>query len=199
MRPDPVVFLPFRHSPSQTTAMVVRTTPDPTTPIAMLRSEVAQLDSNLPLYRVMSFEQAMRNALWNGRLSDVLVKSIAVVALLLALVGIYAVTGHTVQRWTRELGLRIALGAEGRQVGWLVLRRVLAQLSIGLGVGIMATLALDRLFSDPPTEAVTNVRMTDPIALALIILSIVVVAVIACLVPIRRAASLDPVEALRSE
>jgi putative ABC transport system permease protein len=123
--PDPVVFLPFRASPSQTTVMVVRANGDAAAPIAWLRSEVAGIDPNLPLYRVMTFDEAMRTALWNGRLGDILVKSIAVVALLLALVGLYAVTGHTVERWTRELGLRIALGAEASQIGWLVLRRVL--------------------------------------------------------------------------
>jgi putative ABC transport system permease protein len=195
--PDPVVFTPFRASPSQTTVMVVRMRGDAAAPVSWLRSEVAQIDPNLPLYQVMSFEQAMRNALWNGRLSDVIVKSIAVVALLLALVGLYAVTGHTVERWTRELGLRIALGAEARQVGWLVLRRVLTQLSIGLGVGIVCTLAFDRAFN-PSGQASASVRMTDPVALTLIVLSIAAVAVVACLVPIRRATSLDPVEALRS-
>jgi putative ABC transport system permease protein len=194
--PDPVVFLPFRPSPSQTSVLVVRTTGDAAGPISRLRSEVARIDANLPLYRVMTFDQAMRNARWNGRLSDVIIKSIAVVALLLALVGLYAVTGHTVERWTRELGLRIALGAEARQVGWLVLRRVLTQLSVGLGVGIACTLAFDRAFNDPATQA--GVRMTDPLVLALIMLSIVAIAVVACLVPIRRAVSLDPVEALRS-
>ena len=195
---DPVVFLPFRAAPPSTSVIVVRTTRDEATPIAMLRSEVAGIDPNLPLYRVMTFEQAMRNALWNGRLSNVIVRSIALVALVLALVGLYGVTGYTVERWTRELGLRIALGAEARQVAWLVLRRVLTQLGVGLAVGILCTLAWDRIFNDPANDAVQNVRMTDPSVLAVIILSIIAVAVAACLVPIRRAATLDPVEALRS-
>ena len=101
----------------------------------------------------MSFEQAVRNALWNGRLSDTIVRSIAVVALVLAIIGLYAVTGHTVERWTRELGLRIALGAKSSQIGWLVMRRVLMQLSLGLVVGIAGVIAFDRAFNEPSARA----------------------------------------------
>jgi ABC-type antimicrobial peptide transport system permease subunit len=147
----------------------------------------------------MSFEQAVKNAVWNGRLSDTIIKSIAIVALLLAVIGIYAVTGYTVRRWTRELGLRMALGAETGQIGWLVLRRVLTQLAFGLGFGIAGTLAFDRLFTDPAIAAAARVRMTDPVYMTLIVVAIAAVAVLACVVPIRRAATIDPVEALRSE
>ena len=119
------------------------------------------------------------------------------VALVLAVIGLYAVTGHTVERWTRELGLRIALGAKSSQIGWLVLRRVLTQLSFGLVIGIAGTFAFDRTFNQSTAQA-EAVRMIDPAALVLIIVSIIVVAVIACLVPIRRATRLDPVETLRS-
>jgi putative ABC transport system permease protein len=197
--PDPVVFLPFRSVPPLTTAIVVRTREEATAPISLLRTEVARLDPGIPLYRVMTFDQTVRNALWNGRLSDVIVKSIAMVALLLALVGLYAVTGHTVQRWTRELGLRIALGAEATQVGWLVLRRVLTQLGIGLGVGIVCVLAIEPVLRDPGSAAARNIRMSDPSALACIVLSLVVVAVAACLVPLRRATRVDPLLVLRAE
>jgi predicted permease len=198
-QPDPVVFLPFRASPSSITAIVLRAAGDPAGPIATVRREAARLDANLPLYRVMTFEQAVQNALWNIRLSDTIIRSIAIVAFLLALIGLYAVTGHTVERWTKELGLRIALGAAGRQIVWLVMRRVLTQLSIGLAIGLVGALAFDRLFSDPATRAASRVHMMDPIALLAIVLSIAAVAVIACLVPIRRAARVDPLVALRSE
>jgi len=187
--PDPVVFLPFQPAPSQTTAIVVRTPRDPTTPVSTLRREIAQLDPNLPLYRVMTFEQVQRNGQWLTRMSDALVKSISIVALVLALIGIYAVTAHTVQRWTRELGLRLALGAVPAEIGWLVLRRVLSQLAIGLGLGLVLVLAFDRLFN--PAAVAGTVRMTDPLALALIVCAISAIAAVACLVPIRRAASID--------
>ena len=181
-QPDPVVFLPFRASPLPVTAIVLRAAGDPAEPIARLRREAARLDP-----------EAFRHYLgWVFR-------SIAIVAFLLALIGLYAVTGHTVERWTKELALRIALGAGGGQIVWLVIRRVLTQLSIGLGVGLMATLAFDRLFSDPATRPASRVQMMDPGALVAIVLAIVAVAVIACLVPIRRAARVDPLVALRTE
>jgi putative ABC transport system permease protein len=194
---DPVVFLPFRTASSPTSVILVRTTQDPTAAVSLLRGEVERLDSNLPLYRVMPFEQAVRNALWNGRLSDTIIRSIAVVALVLAIIGLYAVTGHTVERWTRELGLRIALGAKSSQIAWLVLRRVLMQLSLGLVIGIVGAIAFDRAFNAPVNSG-APIRMDDPWALTLIILSIVIVAVVACVVPIRRATTLDPVETLRT-
>jgi putative ABC transport system permease protein len=197
-QPDPVVFLPFRALPSPVTAIVLRAAGDPTEPVATLRREAARLDPNLPLYRVMTFEQAVQNAFWNIRLSDTIIRSIAVVAFVLALIGLYAVTGHTVERWTKELGLRIALGAGGRQIVWLVIRRVLTQLSIGLAVGLVGVLAFDRLFSDPATRLASSVQMMDATALVAIVLSIAAVAIIACLVPIRRAARVDPIEALRA-
>jgi putative ABC transport system permease protein len=196
--PDAVVFLPFRAASSPTSVMVVRTTQDYTAVASLLRGEVERLDSTLPLYRVMSFEQAVLNALWNGRLSDTLVRSIAIVALVLALIGLYAVTGHTVERWTRELGLRIALGARSSQIGWLVLRRVLAQLGIGLAVGVIAAVAFDRAFGDSASQRARGIGIADPVALTLIMLAILCIAVIACLVPIRRATTLDPVETLRT-
>jgi ABC-type antimicrobial peptide transport system permease subunit len=197
-QPDPVVFLPFRASPLPITAIVLRAAGDQAEPIATLRREAARLDPNLPLYRVMTFEQAVRNAFWNIRLSDTIIRSIAAVAFLLALIGLYAVTGYTVERWTKELGLRIALGAGGRQIVWLVIRRVLTQLSIGLAVGLVGVLAFDRLFSDPATRVASDVQMMDATALVTIVASIALVAVIACLVPIRRAARVDPIEALRA-
>jgi putative ABC transport system permease protein len=198
-QPDPVVFLPFRLLPSSITAIVLRAAGEPAEPIARLRREAARLDPNLPLYRVMTFEQALQNALWNIRLSDTIIRSIAMVAFLLALIGLYAVTGHTVERWTKELGLRIALGAGARQIAWLVIRRVLTQLSIGLALGLVGVLAFDRLFSDPATRLASNVQMMDATALVAIVFSIAAVAVIACLVPIRRAARVDPLVALRTE
>jgi predicted permease len=195
--PDPAVFLPFRPSPQPTTVILVRTT-DTAGVVGRLREEVARLDANLPLYRVMPFEQAVRNAVWNGRLSDAIIRSIAIIAFVLALIGLYAVTGHTVERWTRELGLRIALGAKSGQIVWLVLRRVLSQLSVGLALGLIGALAFDRMFNDPVNQAATGVRMMDAGALAFIVVAITAVAVLACLVPIRRAARVNPIDALRA-
>jgi putative ABC transport system permease protein len=197
--PDPVVFLPHRALLPPVAVILVRIRGPEADAIALLRGEVARLDPNLPLFRVMSFEQAVRNAVWNGRLSNVIVRSIAAVALVLALVGLYAVTGHTVERWRRELGLRVALGARSGQIGWLVIRRVLLLLGLGLGVGIVAAQAFDQVFNDPGSRPVGSVGMMDPAAMSLTVLAIAVVALVACLVPIRQATRVDPLVALRTE
>jgi predicted permease len=194
--PGPVVFLPFRAALAQTMAVVVRTPGAIDAPVSLLREHVARLNPNLPLYRVMTFEQAMHLSAWNIRVGNVMVRSIAVVALLLAVVGLYAVTGHTVERWRRELGLRVALGAGAGEVGWLVVRRVLVQLALGLGVGIVGTRLFDRVFNDP-ADSVTE--MSDPGALTLMAVSIGAVALLACLRPIWRATRVDPIVALRVE
>jgi putative ABC transport system permease protein len=194
----PVVFLPFRAAPPQTMAIVVRTPGAIDVPVSLLRARVARLNPNLPVYRVMTFEEAMQTSSWNARLSNAVVRSIAVVALVLAVVGLYAVTGHTVERWRRELGLRVALGAGSGEIGWLVIRRVLGQLGIGLGVGVVGTQLFARLFNDP-ADTTTRVAMSDPAALVLMILSVGTIAVLACYPPIRRATRVDPIVALRVE
>lgn len=198
VNPDPVVYMPYRSS-SPTTAILVRGDGAPDDLAPALRQALHRLDPNLPLYRVMPLQQAMDEAGWNGRMASVVARSIAVIALFMALVGLYSVTSHAVLWWLPELGLRIALGASGWSVAWIVLRRVLTQLSIGLTLGLLATLAFDRLFNTPVDQVAGSVRMDDGVILALIAISILVVAVMACLVPIRRAARVDPLVALRSE
>jgi putative ABC transport system permease protein len=193
--PDPVVYLPYQASSSPAAALLVRSAATPDQVVPAVRQAVHDLDPNLPLYRVMSLQRAMDEAGWNGRTAAVVAQSIAIIALFMALVGLYAVTAHAVQWWYPGLGLRIALGATGSRIAWLVLRRVLAQLSIGLTLGLVAAQGFDRLLNDPATG---SVRMNDAGVLALIVIAIVAVALIACLVPIRRATRVDPVSALRT-
>ena len=195
--PDPVVYVPYQSS-SPTAAILVRGDGAPGALAPALRQALHRLDPNLPLYRMMPLQQAMDEAAWNGRMASAMAQSIAMIALFMALVGLYSVTEHAVQWWFPELGLRIALGASGWNVAWIVLRRVLTQLSIGLALGLLATLAFDRLFNDPGNQPASVVRMMDPGALALILLSILGVAIFACLAPIRRAARVDPIDALRA-
>ena len=194
---DPVVYFPHRSSPSATAAIIVRATGEPTSLVPAIREELRRLDPNLPLYRVMSLRQAMDESAWNPRMASMVAEQIAVIALLMALVGLYAVTAHAVQLWKTELGLRIALGARPLGVAWIVLRRALAQLAIGLLAGVAATYAFDRLFT--VTDPADPVRMTDTGPLLLLMALIAVVAIVACAIPVRRAIHVDPVVALRAE
>ena len=193
--PDPVVYLPFRSAPLATAAVMVRTTGDPTALVPSIRDELHRLDANLPIYRVMTLQRAIEEAQWNGRSSNALALSIGAIALLLALVGLYAVTTHAVYGWQPEIGLRIALGSRPRSVAWIVLRRALSQLAIGLVVGLGCTYAFDRLF----TAADDPFKLMDARALVPLIAAIAVVAIGACLMPVRSAMRVDPVVALRAE
>ena len=141
----------------------------------------------------MTMTEVLRQARWNGRVSRVLLNGIGTIALLLALVGLYAVTAHSVRLRRKELGIRLALGATQRAVGTLVLRRALGQLAIGLIVGVGATFAFDRLF------ITSTVRLVDPVVLLPTVAAIVAVALTACLAPASRAVRVDPVFALRED
>jgi len=195
LHPDPVVYLPVPAAAPATIAIVARSTGYPVTLSAPLREALVAIDPNLPLYQVMTLDKAMRDAQWNGRMSNVLIKSIALISAILALVGLYAVIGHAVGQRRRELGVLAALGAGPRQLRWLVLRPAMRQLAVGLLLGVGCTYAFNRLFNDPGQA----IGMTDAATLVPLILAIVVVAIAACLIPARRAARIDPIAALRSE
>jgi putative ABC transport system permease protein len=116
-------------------------------------------------------------------------------ALVLAAVGLYAVTAYSVAQRTREIGVRVALGAQARHVWWLVTRSASWQIAAGLAVGIAGSVSVSRAVP----VAITRVEGTDPITLGSAIALLVGVALAACLIPSRRAMRLNPVDALRSE
>jgi putative ABC transport system permease protein len=200
IQPDPVVYLPARSAPSPTMSIIVRAQGDPaeavSDPAALaspIRAAIRRLDPSLPVDRAMTMAEATRQMQWNGRISRVLLDGVAAISFLLALVGLYAVTTHSVRLRRKELGIRIALGASQRDVGTLVLRRVMFQLAIGLAIGLGATAAFDRLFTT------TGMRLTDPPVLLASVLAILVVGTVACLWPAARAVRLNPAVALRDE
>jgi putative ABC transport system permease protein len=194
--PDPVVYLPLPASPPATAVLVVRGLGTSTSAVAaILRDTVRAIDRDLPLYRLMDLQAAFTNAQWNGRVSATLINGITLVALILAAVGVYVVSAHGVAQRTQEIGIRMALGSQPRQVVWLVLRRAAAQLLWGLAAGVVCTIGWDRLFAD----STAKFSMTDPMTLTAVSLFLSVLAATACLAPARRATRLDPVITLRHQ
>jgi putative ABC transport system permease protein len=145
--------------------------------------------------RIQALADVVRNAQWNRRVSQRLLLLITFIAIALSAVGLYAVTAHGVAQRTQEIGVRMALGAQPRQVVLVVARRVLLQLVMGLAAGIVCTLAWQRMFSTDRLD----LSIMEPGALGAIAATLAVAALIACYIPARRAIRLDPVAAIRGD
>jgi putative ABC transport system permease protein len=172
--------------------VVIRTAGDPAAFAATLRREVQALDKDQPVYSVRTMDDVVMNSLGTRRVSMQLFTAFACAALLLAAVGIYGVIAYSVTQRTQEIGVRMALGAEARDVLALVLRQGMTLTAIGIGVGLVGAFALTRLLS----SLLFGVNATDPLTFAAIALLLAAVAFLACYLPARRAAKLDPMKAL---
>ena len=191
--PDALVYVPYRTAAPPTAVLLIRSPADAADLAPSIRREVQSVDPQLPLYRMRTMAQAVRDAQWNGRLSATLIRVLTLIAVGLSAVGLYAVTSYSVSRRTHELGLRMTLGARPRHVATVLGRRVFVQLTFGFFAGVLSTMLWDRLFSSggPGPGA------TDPLSLTIVAAMLTGMAVIACAVPIYRATHLDPVQALR--
>jgi putative ABC transport system permease protein len=192
----PVVYQSFAASSPATAVLVLRHRPGDTTVAAALRERARALDRDLPLFRTMSMERVVRDAAWNPRVSAGLINSISTIALILAVVGLYGVTAHTVAARAREIGVRVALGAHPRDVRWLVLRRALVQLAVGLPLGVALTALWNRAFIVESNDADVSRYL---VVIGVVAVTITAVGLVACLVPAQRAAQLDPLVTLRHE
>jgi putative ABC transport system permease protein len=196
IEPHPVVYLPFQADPPATAAVIVRTHTTAGALAARVREVVSALDPDLPLDGVLTLEEAISALRWNARISNGMITVIAAIALLLSMVGLYALTAHAVAQRSHEMGIRLALGASARALRWLVLRHVLWQLGVGLAAGLLCTVGWTRLFFGPPRAGV-DTGLTDPLTLLPVVLLLTLVALAACLQPVRRATRVDPMTALR--
>src|SRR5262245_12665472 len=175
--------------------LAVRTTIEPARMAADLRGEVAAIDPDQPIYEVMTMEQRLANSIALRRNSMLLFTIFAVIALIIAAIGIYGVISYSVSQRTHEIGIRMALGAERLDVLKLVFKQGLKLISAGITIGLIASLALTRLMKNLLFE----VSATDPAIYGLIALLFVGVALIASYIPTRRATKVDPLQALRRE
>jgi putative ABC transport system permease protein len=193
--PDAIAYTSYRLQPTLGTAILIRSHSDPTALIPAVRKAVQDVDPDQPVFGVQTMEQALAQNRWPHRVFGTLFTIFAFIALVLSAVGIYAVTAYSVTQRTQEIGVRMALGAQARQVSWLILRQGLVQLAIGLTLGGAGALAAGPVLQ----TLLVQIKPTDPATLAAIGLVFTVVTVVACLIPARRATRLDPLAALRVE
>ena len=194
---DGVVYLTYGTNPSPRASLVARSDADPSVVARVLREQVRAVDPDLPLFDVMTLDEmlAVTDERVGLRVFGTMFVVFACVALLLATVGLYAVTAQAAAQRTREIGVRVALGAEPTDIWWLVTRTAAVQLGLGLSVGMLGAVALGRFLGNVLIATDT----IDPVTLLAVAGLLAVVGLSACLLPARRAIGLDPAAVLRYE
>ena len=190
--PKPLLFVPFRQEGWNSMSLMVESSSDPS---AAVRGAVQSLDQELPLRDVSSLSLALEHQTWFLRVFGKLFGSFACIGLVMASVGIYAVIAHASSSRTQEIGVRMALGADVRNILMLVMRRGLWQIGAGLALGLAAAIPAVRIMASLPL----GVSAAAPSVFLVVASVLVVVGVFACWLPARRAAALDPVQAIRYE
>jgi putative ABC transport system permease protein len=191
--PRPFMYRPFSYMARAT--LVVRTAGNPEALLAPIRREAQALDPNLALVQLVTLEEHMAFPLFAARASGTLLGALGFLALILALVGLYGVLAFLVSQRTREIGIRMALGAERSEVLKLVMRHGLSLTLIGVGVGLAGAFAVTRILS----SVLYGIQPTDPPTFIGVSLLLILVAALACFIPAHRATRVDPTVALRYE
>jgi ABC-type antimicrobial peptide transport system permease subunit len=190
--PKPLLFVPLRQEDSSNGALLVESR---TNPLAGMRNAVQSLDQDLPINDASSLKQAIEHRVWFLSLFGKIFLGFALIALLMASVGIYAVIAHATSSRTQEIGVRMALGASLRRILLLVMSRGLWQITAGLALGVAGAWPLARVMASLPI----GVSRSNPALLLTVALVLASVGIFACWLPARRAIALDPVKAIRYE
>jgi putative ABC transport system permease protein len=195
--PPPVIYYPNDQGPSTFLTYMIRTAGEPGAFIGTVQSTLHDMDRQLPLITPLTMEDftGQTPAVFLRRYPSYLIGSFAALAVILAMVGLYGLLSFTVTQRTREIGIRIALGAQARDILRLVLGQGIGAVLLGLGIGVVAALALTRLMS----SLLYGVKPTDALTFASVTVLLLLVALAASYIPARRAASVDPLVALRHE
>jgi putative ABC transport system permease protein len=189
----PEVYVPYKQEPRAFMSLVVRTESDPLAMVSAIRSDVRDMDKNQAVYDIKPMGAVVGDSIQTQRFSAILLGSFAGFALFLATIGLYGVLSYLVSQRTRELGIRIALGAQKSNIFSLILRKGMLLLLIGVCLGLVGSFAWARLLS----SLIYGVSATDPAIFALVTTILVAVSVVACVIPAARAISIDPVVALK--
>src|SRR5499426_2190781 len=194
--PSPEIYFPnTQRAFGQQVSLVVRTNVDPASLGDAVRRAAQSVNPDAPVFRVRTMPEVIAGSIAQERFNTILMTLFAIVAMLLAAVGLYGVMAYGVAQRAREIGIRIALGAQSADVLRLVLGQGLRLVALGLSLGLMAALALTRLMK----KLLFEVSATDPMSFAGVASLLALVALLACWIPARRAAKVDPMVALRCE
>ena len=189
------LFEPYQQNPWSFLVVTIRSPLDKSTLVTAVQREVKALDPNLPLSKVRMMDEVIAQSLATRQFALLLFGLFAGLALLLATVGIYGVLTTSVSQRTRELGIRIALGATARQIGQMIVGQGLKLVLTGIVIGLVSAFALQGLIA----KLLFGVSPTDPLTFMAVALFLIAVALLACWIPARRATKADPLTALRSE
>jgi putative ABC transport system permease protein len=189
------LYLPYIERPSASMTLVIRTTSDPLTLAAAVRNQIQTVDKDQAVSNISTLERLLDETVAQPRFNTLALLIFATTALLLSAIGIYSVIAYTVSQRTREIGIRLALGAQPRDVLRMVVRQGMGLALAGIGTGLLAAFALARLLK----SLLFNVSTSDLITYIIMAMILTGVALVACLVPARRATKVDPMIALRYE
>jgi ABC-type antimicrobial peptide transport system permease subunit len=179
--------------PIRSVFLVARAETDPVSLVGAIRAEVRKMDSNVPIAHVRTMDDVVAAALATPRLTGVLLAAFAAIALALAGIGIYGVVAYHVSQRTQEIGIRLAIGADRKQVLGMVLGQGLALSGAGIVVGLLGAFALTRMMQG----LLYNVEPDDPLTFTAVAAGLLVIALLAALLPAWRATRVSPTTALR--
>jgi putative ABC transport system permease protein len=192
---QPSAFLPYPYEPSRNTGLTIRTRIDPVQVVAGARRQIRASDPNIPVFDVYTLEQVRQHGIWEFRFLGGMFMVFGVIALFLASIGVYGVLSYSVSQRGREIGVRVALGAQGGDVVRLVLRQGLLLALFGIAFGLPLAFGASRVVAG----TLYNTSPNDPMSFGLISAVLAAVAALASYLPAQRALEVDPLDALRGE
>lgn len=193
--PSPEIYMPFAQWPSDEMSLILRTKSEPSSLIPIVEKTVWSVDSDQPVTSIRSMDQLMAADAASRRFVLQLIGTFALIAIVLATVGLYGVVSYWTRQRTQEIGIRMALGADKHDVLKMVLGQGLRLTLIGLAIGIGGALVLTRFM----LSLIYDIRSTDPLTFVMVSLILSSVALVACYIPAHRAANIDPMQTLRAE